>query len=234
MPRRFAAWRQVSCLARRSVTAGLADSVASFEDVLGEFAAALQSRRRLTANGRAPLLVPMSLPAVAFTIPPRRRRHARKHHAPASRYDSSESNRPPSPAAAAAPSAAVHRADAQAIAEICLIAGCPERTAEFLASAPRKRRYAGHSSTPAQLSRRSAPTSRRCRHHPATRSESRCRRRQKTQRKGVTHACLREANNLGDVLKYEAPNLYSRDRVTVASGQTLASIVVGVVTATAR
>ncbi len=30
---------------------------------------------------------------------------------------------------------------------------------------------------------------------------------------------LTEANNLGDLLKYEAPNLYSRDRVTVASGK---------------
>lgn len=48
----------------------------------------------------------------------------------------SESEPAPSPAAAApaALSAAPPRADAQAIAEICLIAGCPERTAEFLAS----------------------------------------------------------------------------------------------------
>ena len=29
---------------------------------------------------------------------------------------------------------------------------------------------------------------------------------------------IREANNLGDVLKYEAPNLYSRDLATVAAG----------------
>ena len=27
--------------------------------------------------------------------------------------------------------------------------------------------------------------------------------------------------NLGDLLKFEAPNLYSRDRVTVAAGQNL-------------
>ena len=32
---------------------------------------------------------------------------------------------------------------------------------------------------------------------------------------------LQEPLNLGDLLKYEAPNLYSRDRVTVAAGQTL-------------
>lgn len=46
---------------------------------------------------------------------------------------------------------------------------------------------------------------------------------------------LTEANNLGDLLKYEAPNLYSRDRVTVASGQTLGlGAVVGRVTATGK
>ena len=44
-----------------------------------------------------------------------------------------------------------------------------------------------------------------------------------------------EAMNLGDLLKFEAPNLYSRDRVTVASGQNLAlGTVVGVVTATGK
>lgn len=40
-----------------------------------------------------------------------------------------------------------------------------------------------------------------------------------------------EQNRLGDVLKYEAANLYSRDEVTVASGQNLTiGTVVGVVT----
>lgn len=32
---------------------------------------------------------------------------------------------------------------------------------------------------------------------------------------------IHESNNLGDLLKYEAPNLYSRDQVTVAAGQQL-------------
>lgn len=32
---------------------------------------------------------------------------------------------------------------------------------------------------------------------------------------------LTEDPNLGDLLKYEAPNLYSREQVTVAAGQTL-------------
>jgi hypothetical protein len=33
---------------------------------------------------------------------------------------------------------------------------------------------------------------------------------------------IQEQNNLGDVLKYEAPNLYSREEITVAQGQNLA------------
>ncbi len=33
---------------------------------------------------------------------------------------------------------------------------------------------------------------------------------------------LSEGNNLGDLLKYEAPQLYSRDLLTVADGQDLA------------
>jgi hypothetical protein len=46
---------------------------------------------------------------------------------------------------------------------------------------------------------------------------------------------IAEPLNLGDLLKYEAPNLYSRDRVTVASGQNLPlGTVVGTVTATGK
>ena len=46
---------------------------------------------------------------------------------------------------------------------------------------------------------------------------------------------IREPTDRGDVLKYEAPNLYSRDRATVTSGQTLAlGAVVGMVTATSK
>lgn len=48
-------------------------------------------------------------------------------------------------------------------------------------------------------------------------------------------AVLTEPLNLGDLLKYEAPNLYSRDRVTVASGQNLPlGTVVGIVTASGK
>ena len=44
---------------------------------------------------------------------------------------------------------------------------------------------------------------------------------------------LQEHNNLGDLLKYEAPNLYSRDLATVAAGQQLSlGTVVGLESAT--
>jgi len=44
---------------------------------------------------------------------------------------------------------------------------------------------------------------------------------------------ITEGLNLGDLLKYEAPNLYSRDQVTVAAGQNLVlGTVVGIDTAT--
>ncbi|MDP2430567.1 MAG: head decoration protein [Pseudomonadota bacterium] len=50
-----------------------------------------------------------------------------------------------------------------------------------------------------------------------------------------TKPVLTEGLNLGDLLKYEAPNLYSRDQVTVAAGQVLAlGAVVGVITASAK
>jgi hypothetical protein len=44
-----------------------------------------------------------------------------------------------------------------------------------------------------------------------------------------------EAMNLGDLLKFEAPSLYSRDRVTVAAGQYLQlGTVLGIVTASGK
>lgn len=46
---------------------------------------------------------------------------------------------------------------------------------------------------------------------------------------------ITEGLNLGDLLKYEAPNLFSRDQVTVVSGQTLPlGAVVGIVTTTGK
>jgi hypothetical protein len=46
---------------------------------------------------------------------------------------------------------------------------------------------------------------------------------------------ITEGLNLGDLLKYEAPNLYSREQVTVVAGQNLElGAVVGRITATAK
>ena len=46
---------------------------------------------------------------------------------------------------------------------------------------------------------------------------------------------ITEGLNLGDLLKYEAPNLYSRDQVTVAAGQNLVlGTVVGIDAATSK
>ncbi|MGH3991797.1 MAG: head decoration protein [Pseudonocardiaceae bacterium] len=46
---------------------------------------------------------------------------------------------------------------------------------------------------------------------------------------------ITEGMNLGDLLKYEAPNLYSRDQVTVLAGQNLTlGTVAGIVTATGK
>ena len=46
---------------------------------------------------------------------------------------------------------------------------------------------------------------------------------------------LYETNNLGDLLKYEAPNLYSREQLPVAPGQVLAlGALIGIVTSTGK
>lgn len=46
---------------------------------------------------------------------------------------------------------------------------------------------------------------------------------------------ISEGINLGDLLKYEAPNLYSRDQMTVVAGQSLSlGSVVGIVAATSK
>ena len=46
---------------------------------------------------------------------------------------------------------------------------------------------------------------------------------------------LTKTNNLGDLLKYAAPSLYSREQAVVASGQNLSlGTVVGIVTASGK
>ncbi len=43
----------------------------------------------------------------------------------------------------------------------------------------------------------------------------------KEKRRKENMTCITEQNNLGDLLKYEASSLYSRDQITVAKGQNL-------------
>lgn len=51
----------------------------------------------------------------------------------------------------------------------------------------------------------------------------------------TSFAPVTKAKNLGDLLKFEAPNLYSRERTTVAAGQNLElGAVVGTITASGK
>lgn len=138
-----------------AVTAGLADAVISLDQVLVEFSNALAAQRRLAASSagtatRGPL-------ARASPMPPKASPQISSHHhshleqtmtdheeprpldepTPEHTPDPADipTHQTPAPAATAIASAPVNgRIEAQAIAEICLIAGTPQRTAEFLAS----------------------------------------------------------------------------------------------------
>lgn len=139
-----------------AVTAGLADAVISLDQVLVEFSDALGAQRRLATPSagtatRGPLAraSPMSLKAS-----PQISSHHHSHleqtmtdHEDPSPPDEPTPETTPDPADTpvqqppASPMAATlagaptnGRIEAQAIAEICLIAGTPQRTAEFLAS----------------------------------------------------------------------------------------------------
>lgn len=125
-----------------AVASGLADAVVSFEQVVSEFATYLQARRRLTAN--AARASPPGDKAVTPDAAPHCPRLENVMTEPSTTAipDTTPSESEPTPthsaavpvASSAAPAATHARSEAQAIAEICLIAGCPERTAEFLAS----------------------------------------------------------------------------------------------------
>lgn len=139
-----------------AVTAGLADAVTSFDQVLIEFSNALSAQRRLAKPSastakRGPLAraSPTSLNAS-----PKISSHQQSHleqamtdHEDPSPLDEPTPDATPDPAdtpvqqppappmaATLAGAPANGRLEAQAIAEICLIAGLPQRTAEFLAA----------------------------------------------------------------------------------------------------
>lgn len=128
-----------------AVTSGLADAVAPFTTTLADFSAAL-SRHSPGSNGRSPgFNTPLALPT-RFALPPPLEismtlptEAAPAQPMPAAAAPAAPTVTPPTaaplavPALATAPTADVH-AEATAIAELCLLAGCPERTTEFLAA----------------------------------------------------------------------------------------------------
>ncbi|MBE7527458.1 MAG: S49 family peptidase [Thermomonas sp.] len=138
-----------------AVAAGLADAVMSFDQVLAEFAEALAAQRpqvtpqaRLSALPRAsPLTLHYAPRSTSFTLENTMTEHPNEHVAidephdptdPAQQADQpqGEGDSQPAPvtSAALAQSFASGRVQAQAIAEMCLIAGQSQRTADFLAA----------------------------------------------------------------------------------------------------
>ena len=121
-----------------AVAAGLADAVTNLDDVVGEFATHLQARRRLTANGAraSPPGANTSYPvsAIHSSLQEQKMDENNSSAVPDTTPSETEPSAVVTHATPTAPTDTHARSEAQAIAEICLIARCPERTAEFLAS----------------------------------------------------------------------------------------------------
>ncbi|UZR30784.1 S49 family peptidase [Methylococcus mesophilus] len=131
-----------------AVSAGLADGVLGFEAVLSEFADALQAQRRLsviqahqtpvisTRIMENPMLENPAEPIAPAQLGEETSRDP--NPGPSATTDGSvpqvASSLPPSPETGQADAHHEARAEAQAIAELCLIAGAASRTAEFLAA----------------------------------------------------------------------------------------------------
>jgi hypothetical protein len=118
---------------------------------------------------------------------------------------------------------------------MCLIAGQSQRTAEFLAAGfseaqVRRALLDARADQPEIASRITADA----RHQPAPGKQSGGRCRQETHRQGVSHAHCAQPKNLGDLLKYEAPNLYSRDRYRRRRAEPALGTVVGRETTSAK
>jgi signal peptide peptidase SppA len=123
-----------------AVTAGLADAVAPFDAVLADFASALRERGRSPGSPTPPastkrLALPtptetsMTVPTEAAPAQPT------PTAAPASAVVPTVAPAAlPAPTASVAPPSTDPQGEAVAIAELCLLAGCPERTGEFLAA----------------------------------------------------------------------------------------------------
>jgi signal peptide peptidase SppA len=122
-----------------AVTAGLADGLASFDATLADFATALRGRGR-SPGSSSPLASPrrlalppptepsMTVPTEAAPAP------STPPVVPAPTTAPAVAPAPPAPATSAVSPPADPYADAVAVAELCLLAGCPERTTEFLAA----------------------------------------------------------------------------------------------------
>ncbi|CAM5479653.1 S49 family peptidase [Thauera mechernichensis] len=136
----------------QAVAAGLADAVMPFDAVMTEFTDALVAKQRLAQPGVA-RASPRSLSTQAISDPTRSKPFTLEntmtdlkddHENPSDPVDAAPQDAPPqtdsdsqpTPAAQAAlaQSFASGRGQAQAIAEMCLIAGQSQRTAEFLAA----------------------------------------------------------------------------------------------------
>lgn len=140
----------------QAVAAGLADAVMPFDAVMTEFTDALAAKQRLAQPGVA-RASPRSLSTQSISNPPRSKPltlentmtdpkddHKNDHKNPSGPADTdpqgdqsqleSDPQSTPAAQAALAQSFASGRGQAQAIAEMCLIAGQSQRTAEFLAA----------------------------------------------------------------------------------------------------
>lgn len=123
-----------------ALAAGLADGVASLDTTLADFATALGSRRSpgastpLARPARLALPPPtelsMTTPTEAAPVQPT----PPAAPAPAAVVPTVAPAALPTPTASVAPPAPDPQGEAVAIAELCLLAGCPERTTEFLAA----------------------------------------------------------------------------------------------------
>lgn len=119
-----------------ALAAGLADGVASLDTTLADFAAALRGGR--SSGSPTPLAMPtrlalptptetsMTVPTEAAPVQPT----PPTAPAPAAVAPAAL----PTPTASVAPPAPDPQGEAVAVAELCLLAGCPERTTEFLAA----------------------------------------------------------------------------------------------------
>lgn len=127
----------------QAVQAGLADALASPHQVLAEFADTLAPRRRVLAPRAATALpAPASSAAAPVPVPFTLNLNLNQEKTTVTDEIDTLTAQPPEAApnesgtSVPCNTAALEqaRAQAQAIADLCLIAGCPQRTSEFLGS----------------------------------------------------------------------------------------------------